>query len=181
MADLLTRDKATVGVIGRLRNSELYLNEVDIKGLWSFQPGRDRELDSITGTLFPESTGALTMLGDEALRLFKFWPHRGYLRSAESSLPGSLANLASMMTDISHGFCELILTGTAAFEFLNSYTSVELSNLQVTENRCLRCPLGHYQVILWWDDINEIHMLVDRSYTQSFCDYLETLSLRWSR
>jgi hypothetical protein len=24
-------------------------------------------------------------------------------------------------------------------------------------------------------------MLVDRSYAQSFCDYLDTLSLRWSK
>ena len=181
MADLLTKETATVGIIGRLRNSAIHLNEVGIRGLWSFQPNHDHGLDSITGILFPESTAAVTMPGDEALRLFKLWPHKAYLISAESSLPGSLSDLAPMMTDISHGFCELSLTGNAALEFLNSYTSAELTDPQVTTNRCLRCLLGHYQIILWWDEVNEIHMLVDRSYTQSFCDYLETLSLRWSR
>ena len=180
MADLLTKETATVGVIGRLRNSAIHLNEVGIQGLWSFQPDRDHDLDSITGVLFPESTGAVTMLGDEALRLFKLWPHKAYLLSAESSLPGTLADRAAMITDISHGFCELSLTGTTALEFLNSYTSVDLDP-RVEANRCLRCQLGHYPIIFWWDDVSEIHMLVDRSYTQSFCDYLETLSLRWSR
>jgi sarcosine oxidase gamma subunit len=181
MADFLTKETATVGVIGRLRNSEVHLNEVVVQGLWSFQPNRNQDLDSIAELLFTDSTGAVTMLNDKALRLFKLWPHKAYLLSAGSSPPGSLADLAGVMTDISHGFCELSLTGTAAFEFLNSYTSVELNNSRITITRCLRCRLGHYQVILWWDDIDEIHMLVDRSYTQSFCDYLETLSLRWSR
>jgi len=120
------------------------------------------------------------MSGGETLRLFKLWPHKSYLLSAESSLPGSLSDLAPMMTDISHGFCELSLTGSTALEFLSSYISVDLDP-RVTTNRCLRCLLGHYPIILWWDVVSEIHMLVDRSYTQSFCDYLETLSLRWSR
>ena len=181
MADLLTKETATVGFTGRLRNSAIHLNEVGIQGLWSFQPGRDHDPDSITAALFPESTGRLTMLGDDALRLFKLWPHKACLLSAESSLPAALADLAMMMTDISHGFCELSLSGTSALDFLNSYTSAELTDPGVTTSRCLRCRLGHYQIILWWDDINEIHMLVDRSYAQSLCDYLDTLSLRWSK
>lgn len=85
-----------------------------------------------------------------------------------------------MVTDISHGFCELSLTGSNAIEFLNSYTTVDLTGTGNPSGRNLRCLLGQYRIILYWDDANDVRILIDRSYTQSFVDYLDILYQRWS-
>jgi sarcosine oxidase gamma subunit len=86
-----------------------------------------------------------------------------------------------MVTDISHGICELSLVGDQALDFLGNHTSANLKDPRVTETRNLRCLLGQYPVILWWDQVADIRLLVDRSYAQSLCDYLKHLMQRWSQ
>ncbi|MCP4471156.1 MAG: hypothetical protein GY815_10800 [Gammaproteobacteria bacterium] len=71
--------------------------------------------------------------------------------------------------------------GADALEFLGSYSSANPADQCVGAKRSLRCLLGQYTVLLWWDDIADIRLLVDRSYAQSFYDYLASLMARWSR
>jgi len=40
--------------------------------------------------------------------------------------------------------------------------------------------LGHYPVVIWWDDEAELSLLVERSLSQSFQDYLSVLAQRGS-
>jgi hypothetical protein len=179
MADKIHREAATAGVIGPTGDLGISIREIENLHLWSIQPDRNQDLPAFGQAIFAEVPRPGEMLGNNSLRLIYLWPHKAYLLSTESALPGPSDDFNSMVTDISHGFCELSLTGNCLLEFLNSYTSANLMDAGIANSRNLRCLLGQYQVILWWDEITNIRILVDRSYAHSFCGYLENLSLRW--
>ncbi len=79
------------------------------------------------------------------------------------------------------GFCEFRLGGEQALDFLGSYSSASLTEHGGSAKRSLRCLLGQYPVVLWWDDSANVRLLVERSYAQSFYDYLASLMVRWSQ
>jgi hypothetical protein len=43
-----------------------------------------------------------------------------------------------------------------------------------------RCLLRQYPIILRWQHLDAVKLLVDRSYAQSFYDYISQLMSRWS-
>jgi sarcosine oxidase gamma subunit len=180
MADKVLQEYATTGLAAQWKSTGITLTETKGYGLWSVHDNRDHCLSKLVQAVFGETPRPGKMLTNNSFRLIHLWPHKAYLRSTESSLPGPLNDFNSMVTDISHGFCELSLLGNNPFEFLNSYTSADLTATSTTASCNLRCLLGQYPIILWWDDTAEIRILVDRSYAQSFCDYLAQLYLRWS-
>ena len=180
MADKILKENATSGIPDQSLESGISLTEIEVHGLWSIQASRDHDLDSFAQAVFAETMRPGEMLGNDSLRLICLWPHKAYLQSTDTSLPEPLHDFTSMVTDISHGFCELSLTCNNPLEFLNSYTSVDLTDAGNPTGRNLRCLLGQYQIILFWDDASDIRILVDRSYTGSFCDYLDILYRRWS-
>jgi len=180
MADKIIKEHLISNMPDPGLDASLPLTEVDIRGLWSIQAGRDHDLNSLAQTIFAETPRFGEMLCKDDLYWFYLWPHKVYLLSTETSPPELPAEVNSMLTDISHGLCELSLTGSNPLEFLNNYTSVDLVTAGNTTKRNLHCLLGQYRIILWWHDITEVHILVDRSYAQSFRDYLDTLFQRWS-
>lgn len=180
MTDRILKENVTCDIPRQVPGSGVPLTEVEIRGLWSIQASRDHDLNSLAQAVLAETPRFGEMLCRDALRWIYLWPHKAYLRSTEISPPELPADCSSMLTDISHGFCELSLKGSNPLEFLDNYTSVDLGTAENTTKRNLRCLLGQYQIILWWDDITEVHILVDRSYAQSFRDYLDTLFQRWS-
>lgn len=181
MVNQVKKEAATASTTSQVIDSGLSLVEIENRYLWSIQANREFDLRAFSQAIFAETLQFGKMLSLNSLRLIHLWPHKAYLLSSEITLPEALSEYASMMTDIGHGFCELSLGGRTVLEFLDNYTSVDLMNPNITRTRNLRCLLGQYQIILWWDDSCDIRILVDRSYVLSFCEYLEQLILRWSQ
>ena len=111
-------------------------------------------------------------------RLLQLWPHKLYLLSDVSELAAEFSVFESMITDIRHGFCELSLGGKNVFDFIKLYLSTDLNATRISESKQLRCLLGQYQIIMWWDDIEDIRLIIDRSYAQSLRNYLVHLMQR---
>jgi hypothetical protein len=57
---------------------------------------------------------------------------------------------------------------------------VNLNTAPISEAQVVRAGLGQFETLLWWEQRDTIHMLIDRSYAQSFGDYLNNLSQRWA-
>jgi sarcosine oxidase gamma subunit len=180
MTDKIFKQPVTRDNPDPVLDASLPLSEVEIHGLWSVQAGRDQDLDALVQAVFAETPHPGKMLRNDRLRLIYLWPHKAYLLSPDASLPELPDEFTSMMTDISHGFCELKLSSNDPHKFLNDYCSVDLTDVANTAGQNLRCLLGQYRIVLWWDDTNNVHILLDRSYAQSFRDYLATLYRRWS-
>ncbi len=159
---------------------DLAVTEYPERQTWSIQAGRNRELDSFSQTLFGQPIAIGAMRGDETLRLIRLWPHQALLLSTSPVLPAAAKEMAGMVSEVGHGVCQLGLAGADAQAFLSSYVSVDLTVASVSAARCVRCLLGHYPIMLWWDDIRDIRILTERSLAQSFCDQLQQLALRWS-
>jgi len=130
-------------------------------------------------SVFDQDLNFGEMITSDNLRLIQLWPQVAYLISAEDSLPDTAYEFESLITDIGHGFCDLNLSGEGALVFLNDYSSADLDQQFVNSNRTVRTSLGHFQILLWWDEASNIHILVDRSYAQSFTDYIGHITSRW--
>jgi sarcosine oxidase gamma subunit len=175
--DRLASDSATAGSMLRSENADLTLTEVEILSLWSIQGNHQQDLAKFVMAVFSESVPACGMTSTGALRLLKLWPQRAWLLAHRHSLPAEVAAFETLMTDITHGVCEFRLGGEHARPFPGSYTSADLS--APVGSGCRRCLLGQYPLVLWWDDIADIRLLIERSYAQSFSDYLAQLMTRW--
>jgi heterotetrameric sarcosine oxidase gamma subunit len=175
--DRLVSDSATAGSMLRSENADLTLTEVEILSLWSIQGNHQQDLAKFVMAVFSESVPACGMTSTGGLRLLKLWPQRAWLLAHRHSLPAEVAAFETLMTDITHGVCEFRLGGEHAWPFLGSYTSADLS--APVGSGCRRCLLGQYPLVLWWDDIGDIRLLIERSYAQSFFDYLAQLMTRW--
>jgi hypothetical protein len=155
-------NSATAGSTLRSENADLTLTEIEIIALWSIQGNYQQDLADFVMAVFSESVAACGMTSTDDLRLLKLWPQRAWLLAHR------------------HGLCEFRLGGEHAWAFLGSYTSVDLA--APVGSGCRRCLLGQYPLVLWWDDIGgarDIHLLIERSYAQSFFDYLAQLMTRW--
>lgn len=80
--------------------------------------------------------------------------------------------------DISHAYTHLRLRGVEALHFLADYSSADMNDATVRTTKVLRTRIGHYGVVLWWNSTRDIHVMLDRSLAQSFCDHLRAVSLR---
>ncbi len=159
--------------------SNLSLREINIQGLWSVQSNARHKLDAFSKTVFDQTLTFGTMLKTDDFRLIRLWPRAAYLLSDDYALADSVSHFDSMITDISHGFIDLSLSGDNALAFINDYCSADINQPAIVDARTLRTRLGQFDILLWWDDITDIRILIDRSYAQSFASYLQSLSSRW--
>jgi len=180
MTKKIERETVTDGSTLRSPDSSLALSEIADRFLWSVQAERKDSLDAFTVAVFATAPRPGEVLQMDSLRLLQLWPHKAYLLSSSPELPRALDDFGGIMTDIGHGFCEFHLGGEHALDFLGSYCSADLVGQCGGERRSLRCLLGPYPILLWWEDIADIRLLVDRSYAQSLYDYLANLMTRWS-
>jgi sarcosine oxidase gamma subunit len=158
--------------------TDLIFEPVEIAALWSIQGSRESSLSNFETALFDASAGIGSMLHSAALRWLRLWPHQAYLLADKQPMPASVHEFESLMTDISDGYCEFRLSGGQAFDFIANYLTADLAKSD-PGSACLRCRLGHYVVILWWEHRHQLQLLVERSYAQSFADYIESLMARW--
>ena len=160
-------------------HKQLQINWRKTAGIWSIRTNAKQDLDSFANAIFHQHIDFGEMITLDNLRLIRLWPVSGYLLSEQWRLPDSASGFETMITDISHGFCGISLSGSAALPFLNDYCSADLEQARLNINRCLRTSLGQYSVLIWWDDASEIHLLIERSYAQSFKQFLHAIAIRW--
>jgi len=158
--------------------SYLSICEIESQQIWSVQGNRIHSLNAFIASVFGENSQIDRMLHCDECRLLQLWPHKAYLLSDHQTLPLVAVPFESNLTDISHGFCELNLTGESALAFIELYVSVNMNSARLRESRQIRCRFGQYSILLWWDDVDDIRILVDRSYAQSFKNYLVHLMQR---
>ena len=157
--------------------SGIVLEPVEIVGLWSLQGNRDTPLTDLVDALFATSVRFDEPLLRDGKRLLPLWPQQAYLLSGQAAMPQEASQFAPLLTDISHGYSQFHLGGAQAFDFIASYLSVDIAAIR-DASACRRCLLGQYRVILWWDDRRDIQLLLERSYAQSFADYIGELASR---
>jgi sarcosine oxidase gamma subunit len=178
MPENTNRTAATLDSTSSLQNVDLTICEIENRFLWSVQPSRRQSLSEFAQAVFNTGLRSGEMLARESTRLIHLWPHKAYLLSDQATLPTPADPFAAILTDISHGYCELSITGELALLFVNSYTTANLTAPDTSNSCNLRCQFGQYSVLLWWDDSTDIRLLLDRSYAQSFRDYVEHLIRR---
>ncbi len=181
MTELIERETVTDGDAIASQDSSLLLDEITDRLLWSVQPGHQASLNAFTEAVFGDATRPGEVLQADSMRLLQLWPHKAWLLSSNAQLPHAVDDFSSIMTDIGHGFCEFRLRGEHALDFLGSYSSANPTDQSGGTRRSLRCLLGQYPVVLWWEDSADIRLLIERSYAQSFYDYLASLMARWSQ
>jgi sarcosine oxidase gamma subunit len=180
MNSKLQKENAVDAEFGFLAEAGLSLKENINSSLWNVQGNAVHSLESFSLRLFDHEIVVGETLTRKGLRLIRLSPHSVYLHSDNNDLPDLDIRFETMLTDVSHGFCDLSLSGEQSFEFLNSYLSVNLNTAPISEAQVVRAGLGQFETLLWWEQRDTIHMLIDRSYAQSFGDYLNNLSQRWA-
>jgi hypothetical protein len=120
------------------------------------------------------------MIDNHQVRLFQYSPYTMYLLFDLENAPNYAQESNVFVTDVSHGLCKLNLKGEKALEFIGDYVSASIYSPRIRGYRNVRCRIGHFTVLLWWSNKFDVHILVDRSFAQSFYDYVLALSLRWS-
>ena len=155
------------------------ITAVDVVGLWSVQASRDHSLDDFTDALFTDADKNASLASGDGRSLLRAWPHQVYLLTDEAHLPIATAPFAAQMTDIADAFCAFDFDDEAAFDFIADYLSADIRQIG-SGHHCLRCRLGHYTVLLWWQNRERLHCLVERSLAQSFENYVRHLMTRRS-
>ena len=179
MASQPTKELATDCPEVLSQQRQINLKEISQRGLWSIRANASHDLNSFATVVFNQPLKFGEMVTAESLRLIQLWPEAAYLISDKLFLPDSVSAFDTMVTDIGHGICEFSLSGVRALRFLNDYTSVDLNHENVSSNRTVRTILGHFSILLWWDEVTDVRILVDRSYAQSLVDYLQNIADRW--
>jgi|TARA_B110000971_G_scaffold142234_1_gene145420 heterotetrameric sarcosine oxidase gamma subunit len=179
MIEAIDINAVTQAPEGNLDDDELSVHENALGSLWSVQSNKSNSLEDFVQATFSTELDQGVILQKDDYRLIQLSPYRALIISEAIALPQAIANYESMLTDVSHGYCELCVTGKQAIEFLRLYISADMAKAIDSGSFSLSCLLGQYSCILWWHDINEIHILVERSYAQSFRNYLNHLIQRY--
>ncbi len=80
--------------------------------------------------------------------------------------------------DLSHGQTHLRLRGVEALHFIDLYTYADLFAVPVRAAKAMRTRLNHFDIVIWWTNTRDVHVVAERSLAQSFCDHLNALALR---
>lgn len=166
-----------IEIIGSVADDELTIIESIGLSIYFIQQNAQFDLKAFSQSVFSQDIAMGKMLIKDKLRLIQLSPKNAYLFSEE---PQESGIFSSMICDISHGYCHLKLSGSKqALEFINSYTPADLNNSNTAKSKTAKTLLGHFNVILWWDSHEKIKLVIDRSYAQSFADYLSSLFKTW--
>lgn len=156
----------------------LSLTETKPLGILSVQTNSENDISGFCCSVLGESLELGEMSGSDTLRLIRHWPHKVYLITDGTRLPKIESRHAGLITDISDGYCKLCLAGERSLAFLDQYCLLGLKQKIILTTRTAKTMLGHYPVIIWWDDEAELSLLIERSLSQSFRDYLSVLAQR---
>jgi heterotetrameric sarcosine oxidase gamma subunit len=179
MVESLKRAFATDPVGKSNCNTNLNLQECIDYELWSVRQNKKYNLELFSKSVFGRGLETGEMIKTESLRLLRLWPDSAWLISSGQQLPRQVLAFKELITDISHAVCELRLQGEHALSFLNDYCPVDLKQGKIRTAGTVRTIICNFQVTLWWDEISDIRILVDRSYAQSLSLHIQQLFVRW--
>lgn len=162
----------------RRQARKLALEALEPGMLWSVQGNRETTLSDFCERVFSVQACVGVQARREALQLLQAWPQRALVCAAPGALPSRLEGLEALLTDVSHGYCRFALDGAQAVDFLAAHASADITAFR-DAGACLRCLLGQYSVIAWWDRGERVDLLLERSHAGSFAEYTEALLARW--
>ena len=115
-----------------------------------------------------------TALADTLL-LLRYSPFSTYIVSEQLKLEDFNSAHRDQLTDVSHGKCVLCFQGDAILNLFADYCSTDLFSGQNDEFQMVKTRFIDYEITIWWNSDVEINLLIDRSYAQSFVDFLHLL------
>ena len=180
MGDAVLMERATnaAGPLGNLPG--LTLDESLAAGIWLLKADSPETMVRVAVSLAGRAPALGEMIDNHRARLLRYSPDTMYLLFDLEREPVLAPELKMFVTDISHGICSMNLKGESALAFIGDYVSVSTHSPGIFESQNMRCRIGHFKVLIWWSDMRDVHILVERSFAQSFYEYMLALSLRWS-
>ena len=115
-----------------------------------------------------------TALADTLL-LLRYSPFSTYIVSEQLKLEDFNSAHQDQLTDVSHGKCVICIQGNAILNLFADYCSTDLFAGQNDEFQMVKTRFIDYEITIWWNSDVEINLLIDRSYAQSFVDFLHLL------
>jgi hypothetical protein len=176
MSDSLQRSMASLDT--PWSDTTLSCTENTATNIYLVQSNYRYNIDEVAAVIMGQHIALGHMITGRDMRMLQLMPNRAFLLF-ESSLPDSVFEFRTQLTDIGHGMTELCISGDMPLEFLNAYCSVDIKRSSIRQVKTVSTRLGHYSVFLWWDNESEIHILLERSYARSFRDYLAALAMRF--
>jgi len=146
--------------------------------IWSVQSNREHDVSEFCHSILGIELGVGEMSGNDLLRILRHWPNKVFAITECSQFPQIESKYTDMITDVSDAYRKLTLTGETALQFLDQSSPLDFmqnSGLKKT----VKTLCGQYPIIVWWDDISEIKLLIERSLSESYQDYLSVLANRF--
>ncbi len=137
-----------------------------------------QKLDEFCQSILPKTmeVGGVVILDDTAY--LRFSPYAIYVVSDRMMLDDFAKEYQNNFTDLSHGKCMLIIRGNGVFDIFLDYSAADLMNYSGAGQSMVKTRFIDYEVVLWWAANDQIQLLIDRSYAQSFVDFLSSLIVR---
>jgi heterotetrameric sarcosine oxidase gamma subunit len=148
--------------------------------IWLVQANRLKGISEISQMICGQIVAQGGMVVNNESKLLQLWPNK-LLLLIEEIESEHLAQLKSNLTDVSHGYNFLQLQGDSSLEFINAHVPVDLESGPFLTHRVARSQFESYSVIFWWDKPDTVQLLIDRSYAESFREYLESLINLWRK
>lgn len=146
--------------------------------IWSVQSNQQHDVSEFCHSIVGNELGVGETSGNELLRVLRHWPKKVYVITDRSQLLQIEPKYADMITDVSDAYCKMTLTGESALQFLDQSSPLEfMQNSRFKKTAKTLC--GQYPIIVWWDDNSEIKLLIERSLSESYRDYLSVLADRF--
>lgn len=138
----------------------------------------DDELNRFCKLISHRNVGTGGVAVADTMLLLRYSPISTYMVSEELKLEDLNSAHREHFTDVSHGKCVLYAHGDAILNLFADYCSTDLFSGKNDEFRMVKTQFIDYELTIWWNSNDEINLLIDRSYAQSFVDFLHFLFYR---
>ncbi len=173
MADLMIPDVANKQTLLLSKRLDLSLDQMHLD-ITEFQARDASDLKMVLKNLEVDLPIGKKTISPDGL-LIRQWPDRFWAvgEASTMSVPNNLRQVA-----IGHGYTVFRLRGQNALQFLAQYSSADLFEPSIMLSQILRTRIGAYNALLWWSAVTDVFVVLERSLTQSFPDYLTPLIIR---
>lgn len=137
-------------------------------------------LDEFCQSSFDQIVQSGTFAISKDCQLIRFSPFSIYIVSEMSELDHFWLEFPENFTEITHGKCLLSFQGDRVLAFFRSYCSIDLMGDSVPKQAIVKTLFVDYEILLWWFCDNHLELLIDRSFAQSFVDFVQTAFMRRS-
>ena len=136
------------------------------------------ELDHICHSITHLDIQPGQMAASNGILLLRFSPFSVYVLLEQQQLAEFSTEHRENFFDISHGKCMLTIQGELILESIGDYCSTDIFCSRVLQNQMVKTRFIDYELIFWWHRSDKVNLLIDRSYLQSFVEFIRSLILR---